>query len=102
MRSFHNKTKIARLSVLKTYLDWPSLSTDMESEGRTNARVAGIVVGGFAVVVDVAEVRGIRPVSRRLPPVAAGTKPAKIQRITDKNLFLILSDKFVICFSPAA
>ena len=102
MRSFHNKTKIARLSVLKTYLDWPSLSTDMESEGRTNARVAGIVVVGVAVVVDVAKVRGIRPVSRRLPPVAAGTKPAKIQRITDKNLFLILINKFVICFPPAA
>ncbi len=55
----------------------------MESEGRANARVAGIVVVGVAVVVDVAEVRGIRPVRRRLPPVAAGTQPAKIQRITD-------------------
>ena len=59
----------------------------MESEGRTNARVAGIVVVGVAVVVDVAEVRGIRPISRHLPPGAAGTKPAKIQHITDKNYF---------------
>ena len=50
----------------------------MESEGRANAGVAGIVV------VGVAEVRGVRPISRCLPPVAAGTKPAKIQRITDK------------------
>lgn len=56
----------------------------MESEGRANAGVAGIVVVGVAVVVDVAEVRGVRPISRCLPPVAAGTKPAKIQRITDK------------------
>ncbi len=74
---------MARLSVTWTYLVWPSLLADMESEGRTNARVAGIVVVGIAVVVDVAEVRGIRPISRCLPPVASGTKPAKIQHITE-------------------
>ncbi len=74
----------------------------MESEGRANAGVAGIVVVGVAVVVDVAEVRGIRPISRCLPPVAAGTKPAKIQRITDKNLILKLCYELIICFSPTA
>ena len=79
---------MARLSVSdKLTRSGPVFATDMESEGRANAGVAGIVVVGVAVVVDVAEVRGIRPVSRRLPPVAAGTKPAKIQRITDKNFY---------------
>ena len=47
--------------------------TDSEAEGHTNARVAGNVVDGVAAAADDAEVRGIRPVSRRLPPVAAGT-----------------------------
>ena len=82
MRSFHN-SKIGTAFSLRDLLGLAQPLADMESEGHTNAGVAGIVVVGVAVVVDVAEVRGIRPISRCLPPVAAGTKPAKIQRITD-------------------
>jgi len=53
----------------------------LESERDANPSVAGIVVVGVAVVVDVAEIRGIRPVSRHLPPVAARTTNQHIQRI---------------------
>ena len=93
---------MALLSAFPAYSVKPRVSPVLESERGADTRVTGDVVVGVAVVVDVAEVRGIRPVSRRLPPVAAGTKPAKIQRITDKFLFLKLRNKLVICFSPAA
>ena len=50
----------------------------LESERGADASVAGSVVVGVAVVVDVADVRGIRPVRRQLPPVAARTTNQQI------------------------
>ena len=47
--------------------------TDSEAERDANPSVAGTAGAGVAVGVDVAEIRGIRPVSRRLPPGAART-----------------------------
>ena len=48
----------------------------MESERGAHPLVAGAVVVGVAVVVDVAEIRGIRPVSRQLPPIGPTATPA--------------------------
>ena len=79
----------------------------MESEGHANARVAGGVVVGVTVVVDVAEVRGVRPVSGSLPPVAPRT-PTSIYSALPLLLFccfllspfFIVLYEFIVRFSP--
>lgn len=46
----------------------------LESDGRANVGVGGIVVVGIAVVVDIREIRSVASVSRQKPPVVAALK----------------------------
>lgn len=71
MHSFQIKY-LARLSALfRDYSVWPSLTAELESQGRVNIAVRRGIVVGVAVVVDNADVSGGLALSRSLPPIAA-------------------------------
>ena len=53
-----------------------AIETALESERRTDVGIRRVVVVGVAVVVDIADVRGVAVISRGLPPVAPTPKPA--------------------------
>ena len=45
----------------------------MESDGRGNVGIRGIVVVGIAVVVDITPIRRVTGVSRQKPPIVAAS-----------------------------